>query len=103
MPKPLCLLVTVAQDKDLVPLIDCLASLLPRLRDSSPLVFTYAPAMFDKAMKLAASQLELRLAGQQEASGGAEFDADALTCSLDLVSLSLEYVSQVSSEDLDSR
>jgi len=59
--------------------------------------------MFDKAMKLAASQLELRLAGQQEASGGAEFDADALTCSLDLVSLSLEYVSQVSSEDLDSR
>ena len=75
----------IHQDKDLLPLLDCLASLLPRLSNASPLVFSYAPAMFDKAMKLAALQLDLRQAGPQ-APGGVEFDADALTCSLDLVS-----------------
>ena len=86
------------QDKDLLPLIDALASLLPKFSECSQQLQGPAAAMFDKAMKLAALQLSLRQApggpsgqpplssaGAGAGTAGGEYDHFALACSLDLV------------------
>ena len=78
-----------AQDKDILPLMDCLASVLPRLKESSAMLGTSAAVLFEKSMQLSALQQELRLAsaGGRPVPGGLEYDSSALVCSLDLVGL----------------
>lgn len=73
-------------DKDLLPLMDFLSTVLPKLHD---VVQPLAPAVFEKSMKLAVLQLELLRAAAlsvKPQDRGAEFDRDALVCALDLIS-----------------
>ena len=71
--------------------MDCLASVLPRLKESSAMLGTSAAVLFEKSMQLAALQQELRLAsaGGRPVPGGLEYDSSALVCSLDLVGVGL--------------
>jgi hypothetical protein len=81
------LLLHSSQDKDLLPLMDCLTNIMARLQMGAQ---PYAPAMFDKSLKLASLQIDLRKAGAARAAQAlqprsAEFDVDAMVCALDLV------------------
>ncbi|KAG1677077.1 hypothetical protein FOA52_001247 [Chlamydomonas sp. UWO 241] len=82
-------------DKDLLPLMDCLANMMPRLGAAA--LAPYARAVFDKCMALAGVQMELNQAQQlrrhtpgavppPSGSPPVEFDIDALVCALDVVS-----------------
>ncbi|GAX84819.1 hypothetical protein CEUSTIGMA_g12240.t1 [Chlamydomonas eustigma] len=72
-------------DKDVLPLMDCFASLLPMLGEA---VQPYAVIMFEKCMSMAKFQLDLRHQASATTSGlpgKEEFDANALCCSLDML------------------
>ena len=71
--------------------MDCLASVLPRLKESSAMLGASAAVLLEKSMQRAALQQELRLAsaGGRPVPGGLEYDSSALVCSLDLVGVGL--------------
>ena len=79
----------LVQDKDLLPLVDALASLLPKFNECSHQIQTPAAFMFEKAMKLATLQLNLKQASVSPVPEGGvgEYDSTALACSIDLVGL----------------
>ena len=83
---------SLLQDKDLLPLLDVLATILPKVGEAAA---PYATPLLEKALKLCGLQLELlqqqpAQQAQQQPAGQPQpkvptYDPDALVCALDMV------------------
>ena len=86
---------SLLQDKDLLPLLDVLATILPKVGEAAA---PYATPLLEKALKLCGLQLELlqqqpAQQAQQQPAGQPQpklptYDLDALVCALDVVRFS---------------